>query len=359
MDTIAVASAVLLGGALLRGVPLTRRPIGQPDTAQPPKSDPAWPSRVGPGRDLTQQAVRVTHTHDARLAAARAPDQPTDVDVLVVGGAAAGLSAASCCQEKGLSVVVIEKNEASGDIWRSRYHRLHLHDIAEECALPFVPIPANYPTYISRQQFAGYLGDYRSLLGLRVEYGSLVERAERIGDVDGACEGWVVTVRRGGDGGDGGGGDGGEGGGGDGGGDGGGGGGDGGDGDGTTPRRTVYRCKQLVLANGIYNDPIVPAFADMAVYNGRVVHSSRYTNATELGWVGKKVLVVGWGNSGSEIALDCVEHGALPTLLARSPQVREEGPPSSLPPPPIPHSSKRPPHSLFMQTTKQPINTSE
>ena len=76
-----------------------------------------------------------------------------------------------------------------------------------------------------------------------------------------------------------------------------------------------------MLANGIYNDPIIPAFADMAVYNGRVVHSSRYTNATELGWVGKKVLVVGWGNSGSEIALDCVEHGALPTLLARSPQV--------------------------------------
>ena len=238
MDTIAAASAVLLGGALLRGVPLTRRPIGQPDTAQPPKSDPAWPSRVGPGRDLTQQAVRVTHTHDARLAAARAPDQPTDVDVLVVGGAAAGLSAASCCQEKGLSVVVIEKNEASGDIWRSRYHRLHLHDIAEECALPFVPIPANYPTYISRQQFAGYLGDYRSLLGLRVEYSSLVERAERIGDVDGACEGWVVAVRRGGDGGDGGGGDGGGGGGGGGGVDGGGGAG-GGRGGANIPRRST------------------------------------------------------------------------------------------------------------------------
>ena len=328
MDTIAAAaSAVLLGGALLRGVPLPRRPIGQPDTAQPPKSDPAWPSRVGPGRDLTQQAVRVTHTHDARLAAARAPTQPTDVDVLVVGGAAAGLSAASCCQEKGLSVVVIEKNEASGDIWRSRYHRLHLHDIAEECALPFVPIPANYPTYISRQQFAGYLGDYKSLLGLRVEYGSLVERAERVGDVDGACEGWVVTVRRGGDGGD------------------------GGDGDGATPRRTVYRCKQLVLANGIYNDPIIPAFADMAVYNGRVVHSSRYTNATELGWVGKKVLVVGWGNSGSEIALDCVEHGALPTLLARSPQV---GPASfpTLPHPPCCRARRPPPSSLSPSTCR-------
>ena len=47
----------------------------------------------------------------------------------------------------------------------------------------------------------------------------------------------------------------------------------------------------------------------------------RYTNASEFGWGGKKVLVVGSGNSGSEIALDCVEHGALPTILARSPQV--------------------------------------
>ena len=49
----------------------------------------------------------------------------------MLGGAAAGLSAAACLQHEGLSAVVIEKNEASGDIWRSRYHRLHLHDIID------------------------------------------------------------------------------------------------------------------------------------------------------------------------------------------------------------------------------------
>ena len=35
----------------------------------------------------------------------------------------AGLSAAACCKKRGLTCVVIEKNEACGDIWRSRYHR--------------------------------------------------------------------------------------------------------------------------------------------------------------------------------------------------------------------------------------------
>lgn len=57
------------------------------------------------------------------------------VDCLIVGGAAAGLATAVSLKEQGnpdLQVVVIEKNEKSGDMWRSRYERLHLHDIIEE-----------------------------------------------------------------------------------------------------------------------------------------------------------------------------------------------------------------------------------
>jgi cation diffusion facilitator CzcD-associated flavoprotein CzcO len=51
-----------------------------------------------------------------------------------------------------------------------------------------------------------------------------------------------------------------------------------------------------------------------------VLHSSRFTNARDLGLVGKRVLIVGSGNSAFEIALDCLEHGARAELLVRSPQ---------------------------------------
>jgi cation diffusion facilitator CzcD-associated flavoprotein CzcO len=49
------------------------------------------------------------------------------------------------------------------------------------------------------------------------------------------------------------------------------------------------------------------------------VHSSNYTNGSDLGLKGKKVLVVGFGNSGAEICVDLVEHGANPEALVRSP----------------------------------------
>jgi len=204
--------------------------------------------------------------------------------VLVVGGAAAGLAASACCQREGLTCVVIEKNEASGDIWRSRYHRLHLHDIIEECHLPLLQMPATYPTYPSREQFARYLANYRSVLGLRVEYRSLVAG---MAPSQAAGGGWAVDVARL---------------------------------DGASRKRFVAR--NVIFANGVYNDALLPPLQGKGRFCGKIVHSSRYTNATDLGWAnGKRVLVVGWGNSGSEIALDLVEHGARPTLLARSPQV--------------------------------------
>lgn len=81
------------------------------------------------------------------------------------------------------------------------------------------------------------------------------------------------------------------------------------------------QCKHLVMANGIYGDPKQIKIGDRDKFQGLIVHSSRYTNGTDLGLKGKNVLVVGWGNSGSEIALDLIEHGAKPTLLIRSGQV--------------------------------------
>ena len=84
---------------------------------------------------------------------------------------------------------------------------------------------------------------------------------------------------------------------------------------------TKYKCKHLVMACGIYGDPKPIQIGNRDAFKGLIVHSSRYTNGTDLGLKGKNVLVVGWGNSGSEIALDLLEHGAKPTLLIRGGQV--------------------------------------
>ena len=82
-----------------------------------------------------------------------------------------------------------------------------------------------------------------------------------------------------------------------------------------------YKCRHLVMACGIYGDPKPIQIGNRDKFKGLIVHSSRYTNGTDLGLKDKNVLVVGWGNSGSEITLDLLEHGAKPTLLIRSGQV--------------------------------------
>ena len=104
------AAAVLFVGALAKGAPVAKRPIGQPEHQQPPKYDHDWPSRQGDGLDLTLNSVRITPGLEPDRDRRIHHNLETRVDVLVVGGAAAGLSAASTCQDKGLSCVVIEKN---------------------------------------------------------------------------------------------------------------------------------------------------------------------------------------------------------------------------------------------------------
>lgn len=272
--------------ALYRGVPLKPRRMGQSAEIQPQGcEDENWPHRADNGDklELTQHPVRLSQPSTSSIDEAADDGRivEEEVDVVVVGGAAAGLSSAACLAHEGLKVVVLEKNEQAGDIWRSRYHRLHLHDIAEECHLPHLPLPDSFPKYPSRQQFAQYLDAYWKCLGLDLRLLHVVESAEK--DASGK---WKVSVRNV-----------------------------------TTRGKTLFTATHLVIANGIYNDPLIPALENASEYQGLQLHSSRYTNAKDLGLVNKKVLVVGWGNSGSEIAVDLVEHGAKPTLLARSPQV--------------------------------------
>jgi len=69
-----------------------------------------------------------------------------------------------------------------------------------------------------------------------------------------------------------------------------------------------WHCRVVVIATGQYRIPILPKWDGRATSHGDLVHSSRYTNA--LPYIGKRVLVVGAGNSGTEIATDLVEHGA-------------------------------------------------
>src|ERR1700730_15900842 len=73
----------------------------------------------------------------------------------------------------------------------------------------------------------------------------------------------------------------------------------------------------VVIETGIADAPYRPSWPGSELYQGSVVHSSEYRNPAP--YAGKRVLVVGFGNSGGEIALDLANAGVDVALAVRGP----------------------------------------
>lgn len=71
----------------------------------------------------------------------------------------------------------------------------------------------------------------------------------------------------------------------------------------------------VVVATGENAEIVVPEVKGREGFKGGLMHSSEYKSGRE--YKGKKVLVVGCGNSGMEMCLDLCEHGALPFMSVR------------------------------------------
>jgi len=184
------------------------------------------------------------------------------IPVTVVGGGASGLSAAGALAHRGIRVTVLEQDAVIGGTWARRYDRLRLHTVRGFSGLAHYPIPRRFPTYLSRDQVVEYLQDYVSHFDFQIEFNATAEKIRREGDA------WRVDVAGGG----------------------------------------VCRSRAVVLASGQYRQPIVPAWTGRDSYAGRLTHSADYRNGAP--YVGQRVLVVGVGNSGAEIATDLIDSGA-------------------------------------------------
>lgn len=201
-------------------------------------------------------------------------DARRTADVVVVGGGASGLSAAGALKNQGIDVVVLEEDARIGGTWARRYDRLHLHTIRGFSGLAHYGIPSRFPRYVSRDQFVEYLGEYAEHFGLRVVTACPVARVAR----DSTNGDWTITTAIG----------------------------------------DVWRARAVVIATGQYRIPIESDWPGVDDYSGELSHSSGYVNAAP--YAGKRVLVVGAGNSGAEIATDIAENGgAFVAISIRTP----------------------------------------
>ena len=80
--------------------------------------------------------------------------------------------------------------------------------------------------------------------------------------------------------------------------------------------RTV-RPNHVVFCTGHAGEPLIPSFPGQTEFKGQVYHGSQHQDASKTDVKGKRVIVVGTGNSGHDIAENFYENGAEVTMLQR------------------------------------------
>ncbi len=193
----------------------------------------------------------------------------TDVPVIIIGAGPAGLAVGACLKRSGVRSILLERGENVGSSWRRHYDRLHLHTARQHSALPFIPFPPTTPRYASRQQVVDYLENYATRTALDIRFGQEVVSAKR------AAGRWRVTTKD-----------------------------------------STYESSYLVVAAGNIREPNLPTYPGQDDFAGEVIHSSQYRNGSA--FAGKSAVVVGFGNSGGEIAIDLHDSGARTTMSVRS-----------------------------------------
>jgi putative flavoprotein involved in K+ transport len=192
-------------------------------------------------------------------------------DLIVIGAGQSGLATAALAPRHGFTgTLLLEAADRPGGAWPRYYDSLTLFSPARYSSLPGMRFPGHPDRYPTRDEVVGYLRDYARRLPARIRTSTQVSSLTRR---DGA---WVVSADDG--------------------------------------RR--FTARAIVAATGDYTSPYVPDLPGRGEFAGQHLHAAHYRNPER--FAGRRVLVVGGGNSAIQIA---AELGAVAdtTLATRRP----------------------------------------
>jgi cation diffusion facilitator CzcD-associated flavoprotein CzcO len=188
-------------------------------------------------------------------------------DAVVIGAGPAGIAGALALKDRGVRPLVLDRADEVASSWRGRYDRLRLNSSRPLSHLPGRRFPKGTPIFPTRDQMVEHVDRHAREEGIDVQLGTTVERIESENG------GWRLRAS-------------------------------GGD----------IAASQVVVATGYEHMPFIPEWEGRSDFQGELTHAADYRNPEP--YAGQRVLVVGSGCTGMEIAHDLAEGGAAKVWLA-------------------------------------------
>jgi putative flavoprotein involved in K+ transport len=193
--------------------------------------------------------------------------------VVIAGGGLAGLATLSELRRRGVDAVVLDEAESIGSTWAQRHDSLRLNSVRWLSHMPGLRMPAPWGSWPTRDNMVTYTRAYAG------PHRDAIRQGVRVDRVSGADDGrgWVVETGAG-----------------------------------------TWEADDVVMATGLYREPVLPPWPSRDAFGGRLIHADAYRNPAE--HEGERVLVVGPGVSGVDISSDLLHRrtGEL-SLAARTP----------------------------------------
>lgn len=193
-------------------------------------------------------------------------------DVVVIGGGQAGLAVGYHLRRTGLSFVILDAGTSPGGAWRHTWQSLRLFSPAPWSSLPGWPMAGGETTYPGRDEVLDYLARYET------RYDLPVRRPVSVRSVEHAGNGHLRVVTDRGD----------------------------------------WTARMVVNATGTWRRTHIPDYPGRDVFGGVQIHSAAYE--TPEPFAGRRVLIVGGGNSGAQILAE-VSKTAATTWVTEKPPV--------------------------------------
>jgi putative flavoprotein involved in K+ transport len=211
---------------------------------------------IEPGAAFARlESERLSPTNAAPDDGDSQPVREEKIDAVVIGAGQSGLSVGHFLAQRGVRFVILEAGLRIGDSWRRRWDSLRLFTPARFDSLAGMPFPVDPNSFPTKDEMAEYLEAYSKKFALPTQTGVTVTEVTR----DGA----LYRVNAG---------------------------------------PIIYLARHVIVAAASYQLPKFPPFA--ADLNPVIfqIHSSEYKNPAQLR--PGRVLLVGAGNSGAELAID-------------------------------------------------------